>query len=125
MQDAAYPKRLLTLDDAPAVLYCKGALPDFEGPSVAVIGTRKASVYGMSQAKQFAYGLASCGCTVISGGAEGVDTQALIGGLLGGGPVVAVLGSGLDLRVLRPVPRLVNEARGNVPFGSCDSFMTK
>lgn len=97
MQDAAYPARLRTLDDAPVVLFCKGNLQDLNGPSVAVIGTRKASVYGMTQAKRFGHGLAQCGCTVISGGAVGVDTEALYGALMAGGPAIAVLGCGLDV----------------------------
>ena len=102
MQDAAYPARLRALDDAPVVLYCKGNLQDLNGPSVAVIGTRKSSVYGLTQAKRFGHGLAQCGCTVISGGAIGVDTEALRGALLAGGPVVAVLGCGLDVNYPKP-----------------------
>jgi len=97
MQDAAYPKRLLSLSDAPVVLYCKGSMPDLNMPSVAVIGTRKSSVYGMTQAKRFGYGLAASGCTVISGGALGVDTEALRGAVLAGGPAIAILGCGLDV----------------------------
>lgn len=97
MQDAAYPARLRALDDAPVVLYCKGNMPDLNGPSVAVIGTRKSSVYGLTQAKRFGYGLAGCGCAVISGGALGVDTEAICGAVLAGGPVIAVLGCGLDV----------------------------
>lgn len=97
MQDAAYPKRLLTLDDAPVVLYYKGRLPNFSGPAVAVVGTRKSSVYGMSQAKRISYGLARSGCMVVSGGASGVDTEAINGALLGDGFVITVLASGLDI----------------------------
>ena len=97
MQDAAYPARLRTLDDAPVVLYCRGNLFDLNAPSVAVIGTRKSSVYGLTQAKRFGYGLARDGCTVISGGALGVDTEAIQGAVLAGGPVVVVLGCGLDV----------------------------
>lgn len=97
MEDAAYPSRLRALDDAPVVLYYKGNLPDLNMPSVAVVGTRKSSVYGMTQAKRFGYGLSRCGCTVISGGARGVDTEAIRGAVLAGGPVVAVLGCGIDV----------------------------
>ncbi|MBQ9967903.1 MAG: DNA-processing protein DprA [Oscillospiraceae bacterium] len=97
LQDAAYPKILRTLPDAPLILYVKGRLPDTDRPAVGVIGTRKASVYGMSQAKRFGYGLARCGCTVVSGGAEGVDAEAMAGAVMAGGPVVGVLGCGLDV----------------------------
>jgi len=97
MQDAGYPARLRTLDDAPVVLYCKGNLSDLDVPSVAVIGTRRSSVYGMTQAKRFGFGLARCGCTVVSGGALGVDTEAIAGAVMAGGPVIVVLGCGLDV----------------------------
>ena len=97
MQDASYPKRLLTLEDAPVVLYCKGTLPDLNGPVIGVVGTRKATVYGMTQARNFSYGLSSCGCIVVSGGAAGIDTEAIRGALLGGSPAVAVLGCGVDV----------------------------
>lgn len=97
MQDAAYPQRLLALDDPPLVLYGKGILPDLNGPAIGVVGTRKASLYGLKQARRMGYGLSRCGSAVISGGARGVDTEAMRGALTGGGPVVAVLGCGVDV----------------------------
>ena len=97
LQDAAYPKRLLACYDPPVVLYYRGTLPDFDIPAIAVVGTRKASAYGMTQARRMGYGLARCGCAVVSGGARGIDTQALCGALTGGGPAVAVLGGGVDV----------------------------
>ena len=97
LQDAAYPDRLRSIDDPPVVLYYRGTLPDLNTPSIAVVGTRKASAYGMTQSRRMGYGLARCGCAVISGGARGIDTEALKGALTGGGPAVAVLGSGVDV----------------------------
>lgn len=97
MQDAAYPHRLRVLDDPPLVLYGKGTLPDLDGPVIGVVGTRYASLYGMQQARRMGYGLSRCGATVVSGGAKGIDTEALEGALLGGNPVVAVLGNGVDV----------------------------
>jgi len=97
LQDAAYPGRLVTIDDPPVVLYYKGTLPNLNTPSVAIVGTRRASAYGMTQARRMGYGLARCGCAVISGGARGIDTEALKGALTGGGPAVAVLGCGVDV----------------------------
>ena len=97
LQDAAYPDRLRSIDDPPVVLYYKGTLPNLNVPAVAVVGTRKASAYGLTQARRMGYGLARCGCAVISGGARGIDTEALKGALTGGGPAVAVLGSGVDV----------------------------
>ncbi len=97
MQDAAYPQRLLVCDDAPVVLYYKGTLPDFQGPAVAVVGTRKASAYGLRQARRLGFGLARGGCMVVTGGAKGIDTEALKGALTGGGSVTVVLGCGVDV----------------------------
>jgi len=97
IQDAAYPQRLRVTEDPPVVLYYRGSLAGLSGPAIGVVGTRKASAYGLSQARRMGYGLARCGCAVISGGARGVDTEALKGALTGGGPAVAVLGCGVDV----------------------------
>ena len=97
MQDAAYPQRLKALDDPPLVLYYKGNLPDLNGPVIGVVGTRQASLYGLSQARRMGYGLSRCGSVVVSGGAKGVDTEAMRGALTGGSPVVGVLGCGVDV----------------------------
>ena len=79
-QDAAYPQLLRSLEDPPVVLYYRGLLPDFSGLSIAVVGTRGASAYGLAQARHLGYGLGRCGCTLVSGGAKGIDTAALEGG---------------------------------------------
>lgn len=113
MQDAAYPERLKISDDAPVVLYYRGVLPDLNGPAVAVVGTRKASAYGMAQARRFGYSLARCGCTVISGGAKGIDSEATKGALTGGGPVVAVLGCGVDVVYPRENKYLFRDVENN------------
>ena len=98
MQDAAYPERLRNLDDAPLVLYCRGSMPDFDAlPVIAMVGTRKASGYGMMQAKTLGFQIGRMGGLVISGGAYGIDTMALKGALSAGGPVAAVLGCGADI----------------------------
>ena len=98
IQDAAYPERLRNVDDAPLVLYCRGTLPDFDAePVISVVGTRKASAYGLLQAKQLCYQLGRMGAVIISGGAYGIDTMALRGALSAGNPVAAVLGCGVDV----------------------------
>ncbi len=97
-QDAIYPARLRNIDDPPVVLYCKGTLPDLDAqPVVAMVGTRKASAYGLMQAKNLGYQLGRMGAIVISGGADGIDTMCLKGALSAGNPVVAVLGCGVDV----------------------------
>lgn len=97
-RDAAYPSRLRNIPDPPLVLYYKGILPDFElQPTVAVVGTRKASPYGLRHARSICRELAACGGLVISGGAAGVDSMALQGALDVGAQTVAVLGCGVDV----------------------------
>ena len=96
--DAAYPSRLRGIADPPLVLYYKGVLPDFESsPVIGVVGTRKASGYGMTNAYQIAGQIAACGGLVVSGGAYGVDTKALEGALDAGKQTVVVLGGGVDV----------------------------
>ena len=68
IQDAAYPSRLKNIPDPPLVLYYKGQLPDFDGlPVIGVVGTRKASAYGMTVAKRMGYQIGKCGGLVVSG----------------------------------------------------------
>lgn len=97
-QDATYPERLHHIDDPPLVLYYQGTVPAIDTePVIAVVGTRKASAYGLVQAKQFGYQLGRMGAIVVSGGADGIDTMALKGALTAGKPVIAVLGCGVDV----------------------------
>ena len=97
-QDAAYPRRLRNIADPPVVLYYKGRLPEFDAlPLIAVVGTRKASAYGMSMAKRLGYQIASCGGVVVSGMAYGIDGMAMSGALTAGSPVIGVLGCGADI----------------------------
>ena len=97
-QEAAYTARLRAIDDPPVLLYYQGTLPDFDAePVIAMVGTRKASLYGMQQAKMLGYQLGRLGAIVISGGAAGIDTMCLTGALTAGRPVAAVLGCGVDI----------------------------
>ena len=97
-RDAAYPRRLKNISDPPILLYYKGRLPDFDGsPVIGVVGTRKASAYGMTTAKRMGYQIARCGGIVVSGMAYGIDGMAMSGALTAGKPVVGVLGCGADI----------------------------
>lgn len=97
-QDPEYPQRLRNIFDPPAVLYYRGYVPKIdEQPLITMVGTRKASVYGIRQAGRFAMELTHMGCTVVSGGAKGIDTEALRMSLMAGGSPVCVLGCGVDV----------------------------
>ena len=97
-QDAAYPSRLKNIPDPPLLLYYKGQLPDFDSqPVIGVVGTRKASVYGLQTAKRMGYQIAKCGGIVVSGMAYGIDGMAMSGALTAGQPTVGVLGCGADI----------------------------
>ncbi|MBQ3194465.1 MAG: DNA-processing protein DprA [Oscillospiraceae bacterium] len=97
-RDAAYPVRLKNIADPPIVLYYKGQLPEFDAlPVIAVVGTRKASAYGLTTAKRMGYQIGKCGGIVVSGMAYGIDGLAMAGALTAGQPVVGVLGCGADI----------------------------
>lgn len=98
IQDAGYPNRLRNIYDPPCLLYVRGRLPAFDDEaSIAVVGTRDCTPYGISCAEKLGYGLAAGGAVVVSGLARGVDSAALRGALRAGGTVTAVLGNGLDV----------------------------
>lgn len=98
VQDADYPQRLRQLADPPLVLYVRGRSFHFdEEAAVAVVGTRRPTVYGESCAARFGMELAAGGALVISGMAEGLDSCAIRGALKAGGPVVSVLAGGVDV----------------------------
>ena len=97
-QDAAYPARLRSIDDPPLLLYYQGTLPDIDAePVIAMVGTRRASAYGLLQAKRLGYELGRYGAIVVSGGAAGIDTLALRGAVSSGTPPVAVFACGVDV----------------------------
>lgn len=96
LDDPDYPARLTELYDPPAVLYVKGRLPDFRDTlTIAMIGTRRATVYGKMTAHVIAGSLSKVGVTVVSGGALGIDSLSHTGALEAGGVTVCVLGCGI------------------------------
>ncbi len=93
--DENYPGNLKEIPDAPSVLYFKGTLNKDSDLSVALVGSRRASLYGLSMAEKLAGQLAALGITVVSGLARGIDTAAHQGALKAKGKTIAVLGNGL------------------------------
>lgn len=98
MDHKAYPRRLKAIADPPLVLYYKGALPDFDKEAaIGVVGTRRASAYGLMCAEKLSRQIAQHGGLVVSGMAAGIDAQAGWGAIRAGAPVVGVLGGGVDV----------------------------
>ncbi len=96
--DEQYPAALKNIPNPPVLLYYKGILPNFGAqPIIGVVGTRQATAYGNNMAQFFSRQIAACGGLVISGGAKGIDTMAIRGGLEAGKPVIIVVASGLDI----------------------------
>lgn len=98
MQDADYPERLRNIFAPPAVIYVKGKLPELDDEAaIAVIGTRKASPYGLKMGSRLAFEIVRCGGIVISGLTSGVDAAAARGALLADGVCIGVLGTSHDM----------------------------
>lgn len=123
--DEEYPRSLLTLDPRPPTLYVAGDGAAFVERAVAIVGTRKASGYGLSVATEIADELARAGVVVVSGLALGVDGAAHRAAVAAGGRSVAVLPSPLD-RIYPPrhrsLAREIVAAGGalvtEVPYGA-------
>lgn len=97
MQDADYPRRLRNIFAPPAVIYVKGKLPELDDEAaIAVIGTRKASPYGLKMGSRLAFEIVRCGGIVVSGLTTGVDAAAARGALLAEGVCIGVLGTSHD-----------------------------
>ena len=97
LEDDRYPHQLRNIADPPPVLYLRGELLPEDELALAIVGTRRPTVYGRQATELFARGLAENRVTVVSGLAKGIDTFAHRAALDGGGRTLAVLGSGLDI----------------------------
>lgn len=95
LDDGDYPEYLRSIPDPPVALYVYGKIVKSEA-CFAVVGSRKASSYGLGMAEKLSAGLAKAGLCVVSGMARGVDSKAHWGALSAGGRTIAVLGCGVD-----------------------------
>lgn len=96
LSDKNYPHLLAQISKPPFTLFFKGSLP-VEADCLAMVGSRKASSYGLSVSEQFAADLARSNFLIVSGGAKGIDTAAHKGTLAAGGRTIAVFGCGIDV----------------------------
>ena len=96
IEESDYPENLKNIPGSPIVLYVKGELAPEDKFAIGIVGSRRASFYGLSQAEEFAFGLANQGFTIVSGMARGIDTYSHRGALKAGKRTIAVIGSGFN-----------------------------
>lgn len=116
-EDAQYPPLLRQIAHPPHLLYVYGETDLTDRFPVAVVGTRRASAYGLTHTREIAAELAQTGVCIVSGLALGIDAAAHTGALDGGGRTVAVLGSALDKpypQENKPLMRRILESGGSV-----------
>ncbi|MDR0405129.1 MAG: DNA-processing protein DprA [Oscillospiraceae bacterium] len=130
LRDPAYPRALKNIVNPPCVLYIKGEV-DFnvEDIKIAVVGTRKATPYGLNVAYNLGFKLARCDAVVVSGGALGIDSAAHKGAINALGKTVCVLGCGISYRYLikneplrtkiSQIGALISEYPPNYPCAAC------
>ena len=94
--DNNYPQKLNNIQNKPIVLYSKGYLKNINNESVAIVGSRMASIYGKKNAYYFSYELAKRNVNIVSGLAKGIDSYSHIGALKAKGKTIAVIGCGMD-----------------------------
>jgi len=94
IDDAEYPKNLRNIYNPPKQLYVNGTLLEQDEMAVAIVGSRRASIYGLETSEKLGFELAARGVTVVSGMAIGIDSAAHRGALKAKGRTIAVMGSG-------------------------------
>lgn len=113
MTDPRYPRLLRAAPDPPFVISVWGRLEPDDALAVAVVGSRRATRYGLEMSRRLARALSSAGLTIVSGLARGIDAAAHRGALDASGRTVAVLGSGLDNIYPREHRRLAEHIADN------------
>jgi DNA processing protein len=97
LSDPRYPALLIEITDPPPLLYVWGELDSLSVPQIAVVGSRRPSRQGLSDANDFAAVLAKAGFVITSGLAMGIDAAAHHAAINSSGKTIAVLGSGIDV----------------------------
>lgn len=108
-ENEKYPSLLRHIYNPPKCLYCKGNINLLKNISIAIVGCRRASQYGIKASKYFSYNLAKHGLNIVSGLASGVDGYAHLGALYANGKTIAVVGGGLDIIYPKENVKLVDQ----------------
>lgn len=94
IDDSRYPEILKNIHKPPQALYINGSFKEEDSNSIAIVGSRRATAYGLEMAEKIAFDIASRGVTVVSGMARGIDSAAHRGAIKAKGRTIAVMGSG-------------------------------
>lgn len=97
ISDDNYPAKLKNIYAPPITIFAKGDISLLNSKSIAIVGSREPSKYGIYVAEKFSKELSKEGITIVSGLARGIDTFAHVGALSSFGKTIAVLGSGIDI----------------------------
>jgi DNA processing protein len=108
-----YPELLSGIIEPPQYLYTRGSIRKKDVLAVAVVGSRKATRYGLHMSRTLSRDLAAAGVTIVSGLARGIDTEAHRAALHAGGRTLAVMGCGLDVDYPRSTGELKNRILEN------------
>lgn len=95
-EDDGWPQQLNNLESPPVALFVKGDISILSQRSLAIVGTRNPTPYGIRIAGEFAAGFVDREWAIVSGGAYGIDSAAHKGALVAEGLTIAVIASGLD-----------------------------
>jgi DNA processing protein len=95
--DPEYPQNLLQIYDPPVLLYVRGNPQILNHPAISIVGTRRPTLYGTQMAERLGRDLAARGIVIVSGLARGIDAIGHHGALAANGPVIGVLGTGIDV----------------------------
>lgn len=100
IDDELFPKCLYNIECPPALIYVNGVMPDIDNTfSIGIVGTRRATKYGIENSYRFAYALSKYGTIIVSGGALGVDGASHRGALATDGITICVRGCGLNFHI--------------------------
>jgi DNA processing protein len=112
IHDPRYPQRLREIFDPPLILFAMGRTELLPSHSIAMVGTRRPTPYGLAAAERLSADLAKAGLTIVSGLAAGIDTAAHLAALRSDGNTIAVFGCGVDVLYPSNNRKLYNDIAG-------------